>query len=167
MNANFRRLLSLPLAAAALVSLVSLGACGGAVDSSLDDDDLDIDEADSALTSPDPAGDEDRQGEDDRDCRDGDRHHHKHHLKHKWKVLDRLDGAHDHAITIASLPPGLPARLLEKLHKLDANGDGVVVKDEVKAALRDLRDRLREKHPGKHDKHDKHPGHGGHDDDQD
>ena len=37
-------------------------------------------------------------------------------------------------ITIALLPPGQPARLLERLHAIDANQDGLVTRDEAKAA---------------------------------
>jgi hypothetical protein len=155
------RLVTLPLAA---IALASLGACGGAVDKSLDED-LVINEQNAALTSGDapsaPDADPERKGDEDRDCRDGDRHQHKHHFQHKLKVLDGLDGVRDNAITIAALPPGLPKRLIDKLHEIDANHDGVVTRDEVKAALHDFG-----RHEGKHDKHG-HGHDGDHDDDRD
>ncbi|MDB4938931.1 MAG: hypothetical protein JWP87_5903, partial [Labilithrix sp.] len=66
-------------------------------------------------------------------CKDHDNDgHHKHH-HHKFKVLDRMDGAKDKVITIASLPPGLPDRLIAKLHEIDTDGDGLVTRAEVKA----------------------------------
>jgi hypothetical protein len=124
------------------VAAVMLTGCGGAIDESelaVNDDDA----TSSAISSPDPGagandGDDadDEADETDDDCKDGDRRdgdgHHKHH-HHKFKVLDRLDGVKDKIITIASLPPGLPDRLLHKLQKLDTNSDGLVTRAEVKA----------------------------------
>lgn len=137
------------------VFAVALLACGGAVDNELDDDDLDISELDAALTSPDPGApgaQEDAEDDDGTDCRDDDRGGHKHHRRHKFKVLDRLDGAKDKTITIAALPPGLPERLLAKLRRIDADANGLVTKDEAKAAWFS--------HKKKHDKHEKHDKHG-------
>ena len=67
------------------------------------------------------------------DCNDRDHGGHAHHRHHKFKVLDGIDGATDGVVTIASLPPALPARLIARLHKIDADGNGLVTKDEVKA----------------------------------
>jgi hypothetical protein len=122
------------------VAAVLLAGCGGQV---AEDGELDVadGETSSAISSPDPgaaaAGDtgdgDDADEPTDKDCNDRDHEkHHKHH-HHKFKVLDRLDGTKDRVITIASLPAGLPDRLIAKLHKLDANGDGLVTRAEVKA----------------------------------
>lgn len=133
----------LTIAAAAL----SLGGCAGEDDDD-DADALEVDEtdsADSALSAGPNAGDDsdgaktggpDGNKADKGECRDDDHGGHKHHHKHKFKVLDRLDGAKDHTIVIAALPAGLPDRLIAKLHKIDADGDGAVSKDELKAALK-------------------------------
>lgn len=77
------------------------------------------------------AGDNDGDADDDHDKRDGRRKHerkHRHH--HLFKKLDRLDGTKDHQITIAALPPRVPAKLVDKLHEIDANADGVVTREE-------------------------------------
>jgi hypothetical protein len=133
-----------------------LAACGGKVDAA--DNELDVADDDStsaAISSPDPgataggdtseaddgdddgdrngAGDDDADEHTDKDCKDGDSGNHHHHHHHKFKLLDRLDGAKDKVITIASLPAGLPERLIAKLHKLDKDGDGLVTRAEVKA----------------------------------
>jgi hypothetical protein len=134
---KYRPLVSVVVAALSLAAF-SLAGCAGHADNELDDDDLEIAETDStsdALTSPDPtAGGDDDRGEKSA-CRDGDDHKRKHHLRHKFKVLDRLDGARDKQITIASLPEGLSDRLIAKLHSLDTDSDGDVTRDELKAAL--------------------------------
>jgi hypothetical protein len=68
-------------------------------------------------------------------CHEGDNDHHRGHHHHFFKVLDKLDGQRDHVVTLANLPSGLPPLLLAALEGLDANHDGVVTKDEAKAAL--------------------------------
>ena len=138
------------------LAAVSMGGCAGEVadddaSSALEVDDTDTTSA--ALASPDPGAAVDgRDGHDDKDGRDAkdgkDRGEcndhgvdgHKHHRRHKFKHLDRLDGVKDGTIVIASLPPGLPERLIAKLHKIDIDGNGEVSKAEVKAAI----------HHGKH-----------------
>lgn len=125
------------LAIAALV----VGGCGGKIETN---DDLVISDSQGSLSGPETAGDEDDGDTADRDCRDGDHEGHKHHRKHWFKVLDRLDGAKDGAITIASLPSGLPDRLIAKLHRIDKNGDGVVTRKEVKHARKHRGDRDRD-----------------------
>ena len=120
----------------AALGAASLGGCGGAV--AQDDAALEIDDSHQALTAgPDPGapGDDADDGEKS-DCNEHDRGGHKNHHKHKFKVLDALDGAKDHVIVIASLPAGLPDRLIAKLHTIDSNGDGSVTKDELKASLK-------------------------------
>lgn len=138
---------SLRVAALAAVAI----ACGGKAESSTPEGDYQIDETGSALVSDSTT---DADTNDDGSCKDGD-HDHKGHGKHRFKVLDRLDGVRDHQITLAALPANVSARLLEKLHALDANGDGVVTKDELKAR----RDKDHE--------HGKKKKHGHHDDDGD
>jgi hypothetical protein len=79
-------------------------------------------------------------GDDDHDdgsmCHDGDGHHRGHHdhRHHLFKVLDSLDGKRDGVVTLAALPADLPDALVTALHALDTNGDGLVTRDEVKAA---------------------------------
>lgn len=150
---TFTRFAALSIAA---LAAVNLGGCAGEIDE--DDSALEIDDTestDSALSAGPNAGDDSdsddaKTGEPDGnkadkgECNDGDRGGHKHHHKHKFKILDALDGAKDHTIVIAALPPGLPDRLIAKLHEIDTNDDGSVSKDELKAALK------RHKHKGKH-----------------
>jgi hypothetical protein len=78
--------------------------------------------------------DDDREHGDDHEKCNGnaDEKHHQH-RHHRFHVLDGLDGTKDRRITIASLPAGLPQRLLARLGEIDSNGDGVVTKDEAKA----------------------------------
>jgi hypothetical protein len=123
---------------------VGLGGCAGQIEEDDDHEITDLDSTTEGLT-PDPAGgDQDDQTSDghadpsehgDKACddRDGDHRKHHNHRHHKFKVLDRLDGTHDNAITIASLPAGLPDRLLAKLAKIDKDDDGIVTKAEAKA----------------------------------
>ena len=60
---------------------------------------------------------------DEAECNEHERDGHKHHRKHEFKILDRLDGAKDHVTVIASLPPR--AHLRRKDHKKDhGKGDG-------------------------------------------
>ena len=78
--------------------------------------------------------DDDRdRGDDHGECNEDENEKHHHHRHHRFHVLDGLDGAQDHQITIASLPAGLPPRLIARLHEIDTNGDGVVTKAEAKA----------------------------------
>ncbi|HEY8078895.1 MAG TPA: hypothetical protein VIF62_32410, partial [Labilithrix sp.] len=95
----------------------------------------DVASSQGALASSDTTGDgADANGDvGDHDCQDGDKDGHAHHHRHKFAVLDALDGVKDKQITIASLPAGLPDHLIAKLHAIDANGDGIVTKPEVKA----------------------------------
>jgi hypothetical protein len=130
------------------LAALTLGiACGGHTSTSdLEHQVTGLGTTDQALASPapsaDPGGgapsgeqsDDDKAENVDKDCHGvGDHAGHEHHRHHKFKVLDGLDGKVDDAITIASLPAGLPVRLLEKLGKLDADHDGVVTKAEAKA----------------------------------
>lgn len=117
------------------VALTLAVGCGGATGN----DDLEVNDVGSsnaALQGPsdstDTTGNEGSEVG-DKDCKDGDHDGHGHHHRHKFKVLDALDGVVDHQITIANLPADLPQHLIDKLHKIDANGDGIVTKDEVKA----------------------------------
>src|SRR5689334_13486913 len=119
-----RALAILPLALG-----MSLGGCAADVDD--DDDGMVVDEADetsSALTSPEP----ETSADSDADCNDSDARDHKKHRKHKFKILDRLDGTKDRSIVIASLPEGLPEKLIAKLNKIDTDHDGIVTKAEAK-----------------------------------
>lgn len=129
-----------PLAAA----IVFVGCAGHSGNDDLEVNDLGSTRdalATPAAPSPTTTGDDttgDGEHEDgsevgDKDCRHGDKDGHGHHHRHKFSVLDALDGTVDHQITIANLPPGLPDRLLAKLHTIDADGDGIVTKTEVKA----------------------------------
>jgi len=116
----------------AVALAVSLGGCAADVDGD-DDDGIVIDETDetsAALTSPDPSSGADSDGE----CTDADKdaQDHKKHRKHKFKMLDRLDGAKDRSVVIASLPAGLSEKLIAKLNKIDTDQDGVVTKAEAK-----------------------------------
>ena len=118
----------------ACAALVVLIGCGGKTESV--DGDIVVSD-DSALSGPEgPASsseaDDEERGDDG--CKDGDHDGHKHHRHHWFKVLDRLDGQKDKAITIANLPAGMPEGLLKKLHRIDRNGDGVVTKKEAKKA---------------------------------
>lgn len=129
----------------ALVTL-GLAGCAGQV---ADDDAADLEISDTtstsaALSSPEQQGDDDgdttgyegdgERGEvGDKDCSDRDHDGHKRHHRHKFKMLDRIDGDKDGNITLAALPAGLPERLLAKLARLDADHDGIVTKAEVKA----------------------------------
>lgn len=112
----------------AAVGVLVLGGCGGKI---TNDSDLVISDNESGLgaTGASEADDGDRA---DDDCRDEDHDGHKHHRRHWFKVLDKLDGTRDKRIVIGSLPAGLPDRLIAKLQKLDRNGDGVVTRREVK-----------------------------------
>jgi hypothetical protein len=83
----------------------------------------------------------------DKDCKDGDHDGHARHHRHKFSVLDAMDGVKDGQITIANLPPGLPQRLIDKLHQIDTDGDGIVTKAEVKA----FRKAHHHEHGGDHD----------------
>jgi hypothetical protein len=107
----------------------SMGGCS----SHDDDDDIEVSDAptttSSALVSPDPSDDPGAKGT----CSEHDHEGHHHHRNHKFKVLDRADGAKDHVITIASLPSDLPDRLITRLHEIDTDGDGAVTKHEVHA----------------------------------
>lgn len=145
-------------------------ACGGKADTNESaDGDFQIDEAGSSLVSDAPDDDGASDGADG--CQKGD-HDHKGHRKHRFKALDLLDGVRDRQITLAALPADLSPHLLEKLHALDANTDGVVTKDEMKAR----RDHDHERHGKKHhegkdhdddrddDDGDDREGHGDHDD---
>jgi hypothetical protein len=108
-------------------------------------DDLEVNDVGAtqdALATPGPSTSDDTTGDGeqedgaevgDKDCRHGDKDGHAHHHRHKFSVLDALDGTVDHQITIADLPPGLPDHLIAKLHKIDTDGDGIVTKAEVKA----------------------------------
>jgi hypothetical protein len=122
------------------IAMLALAACGGQAEG---DDDLVIEDTESALSGVESTNDadEDDVARGDDGCRDGDRDAHHHHRRHWFKVLDRLDGTKDKAITIASLPDGLPERLLLRLARIDANSDGVVTKKEAKRALRRHRHR--------------------------
>lgn len=132
-----------------IVTSLALGAslvvsgCAGSVQAPADDGAV-IDETDStsaALSAVDPSNPSTEPGDDTGDdetkadprCDDKDAANHKNHRKHKFKNLDALDGTKDHQITIASLPAGLPDKLIAKLHKLDVDGDGIVTKAEAKA----------------------------------
>ena len=148
------------LLVAGLLSVASLVACGGAVDpsaeaSGTDATDLsaDFDSVGQGMTAEvDPT--HEATGEHDRDCRDEDgkpKHGHRKHHLFKW--LDRLDGDKDHRIVIASLPDKVPAGLIEKLHAIDSDKDGVVTKKEAR-------------HGKKHGKHH-HPHDGDRDRDHD
>jgi hypothetical protein len=150
------------LVVAGLLSVASLVACGGAVDPSAetpssDASDLssDFDTVGQGMTADvDPS--HEATGEHDHDCRDEDgRPKHGHRKHHLFKWLDRLDGDKDHRIVIASLPAKVPAGIIEKLHAIDADKDGVVTKKEA---------RHRHKH-GKH--HQPPPGERDHDGDHD
>jgi hypothetical protein len=120
------------------IASLSLVGCGGATDSDLDDDvDLpnDFDSVSEGLsTAVDPA--EETAGEHQRDCRRGNDGRPKHARKvhHLFRCLDRLDGEKDKTIVIASLPARVPEGLIAKLRTVDANNDGIVTKDEVRAA---------------------------------
>ena len=108
------------------------GGCAGEIE---DDEDVVISESEFALetdTDTDVADDERAADDADHDCRDGDHDGHKRHRRHWFKVLDLLDGQKDKTITVASLPPGLPDRLIAKLGRIDKNDDGLVTKREAK-----------------------------------
>jgi hypothetical protein len=132
----------------------SVGGCAGHTDTEVDDgtEVSDAKMTSSAISSPDPAApsggsgtsgepgeradhdDDHDHGDDHGECKgDGDHEKHHHHRHHRFHVLDALDGTKDNQITIASLPAGLPPRLIARLHEIDANGDGIVTKDEAKA----------------------------------
>jgi hypothetical protein len=153
------------LAVASFVSLAALtlglGGCAGQVEDDDDHEVTDLESSSEALT-PDPsgggdqvdqtndgdgdkAGDPSERGDKECDHRDGDHRKHRNHRHHKFKVLDRLDGTHDNAITIASLPADLPDRLMAKLAKIDKDHDGIVTKAEAKAWMHHKR-----KHGGRH-----------------
>lgn len=110
------------------VTALVLGGCAGEVDDDDDvaDDDLEVAEAVESELGVDPT-----MGPDGRECAG---RHGRHHKKHKWKLLDRLDGTKDKVITVATLPPNLPPKLLARLAEIDANKDGLVTKDEVRAS---------------------------------
>jgi hypothetical protein len=122
------------------LSVAALVGCAGATDNELDDDvDLpdDFDSVSQGLSTGGVEVDPEHEasGDHERDC---EGHHGKHkrgnRLHHLFKRLDRLDGEKDKQIVIASLPDRVPDRLIEKLRTIDANNDGIVTKDEVKAA---------------------------------
>lgn len=112
---------------ALFVAVLMVGGCGGETE---DDDELVIDDSESALVE----NADDAPADDG--CRDGDRDHHKGHHRHWFKLLDLLDGTRDKAITLAQLPDGTPDGLVAKLTKMDTNSDGIVTKREVKRALK-------------------------------
>jgi hypothetical protein len=124
----------------AFVSVIalSLGACGGATG-----DDPEVNDANMAQAVTDPAtstdadaganDDDQDRGDDKAACSEHDGGHHHHHRHHRFHILDGLDGTEDDQITIASLPPSLPPRLIARLHQIDSNSDGIVTKDEAKA----------------------------------
>ncbi len=111
------------------VTALVLGGCAGEIDDDDDvgDDDLEVVEAVESELSLDAT-----MGPNGRDCVGG---HARRHKKHKWKLLDRLDGTKDRVITLATLPQPLPAKLLARLAEIDTNDDGLVTRDEVKAGL--------------------------------
>jgi hypothetical protein len=123
-----------------VVSIASLSVvgCAGATDSEVDDDvDLpeDFDSVSEGLTAavdPAPAA----SGEHDGAClgHEGRPRHGRRPFHHLFRCLDRLDGQKDKTITIASLPARVPAGLVGKLHAIDTDHNGVVTKDEVRAA---------------------------------
>ena len=122
--------------AAVATALVGCSGASGNEDLQVND----VGQAQGALAAPAPSGGDttgdgaDANGEvGDHDCQEGDKDGHDRHHRHKFSALDALDGVKDHQITIANLPPGLPDRLLAKLHAIDTNGDGIVTKAEVKA----------------------------------
>lgn len=125
-------MISLPRSALVVAFLV-LGGCGGQAE---EDEDLVIDESESALSGVESAEADDDSDRADDGCRDGDHDGHKRHRRHWFKILDLLDGTRDKAVTLAALPDGLPDRLVARLGKMDANADGIVTKKEVKRALR-------------------------------
>jgi hypothetical protein len=120
---------------------LAAGACGGEAEDG--DEDLVIDDTESALSGPevsDETDDADENGDRaDDGCRDGDHDGHRHHRRHWFRILDLLDGTRDKTITIASLPQGLPDRLIARLHRIDRDDDGVVTKREAKRARRHRR----------------------------
>jgi len=114
------------------------GAAADTSDSEDDDGDNDGEHGDNDSDHQDgdrgakgAKGDHRKAGKDH--CNDREHDQHKHHRRHKFKVLDRVDGTKDGIITIASLPAALPDRLIARLHKIDTDGNGLVTKDEVKA----------------------------------
>ncbi len=127
-----------------LVASFALGGCAGEVTDEGDDaGDLEISSSEEALsvgdvveTSAAASPDEVDCNDDDDDDKDGKHHRRHHHRKHKFKLLDRLDGTKDKIITIAALPAGLPPHLLAKLAKMDTNHDGLVSREEVKVWIR-------------------------------
>jgi hypothetical protein len=119
-----------------LVSIVAAGlliaGCAGA-DAQPEEEELPSDVEASAGTALMSEAQGEADDEDEGEARD--EHHHRHRLaKLLFKLLDRLDGTKDKEIVLASLPAKVPAKLLEKLHAIDTNGDGIVTKAEAKAA---------------------------------
>ena len=112
---------------AVLVAFLMVGGCGGETE---DDDELVIDDTESALVE----NADDAPADDG--CRDGDHDGHRRHHRHWFKILDLLDGTRDKAITLAELPDGMPDGLVKKLTRMDTNADGIVTKKEVKRALK-------------------------------
>jgi hypothetical protein len=123
-------------------SLALIAACSGATTSDVEGDlPEDFDDSAAALAvEPEP---DDSLSDDDDDRDDNGDHHkdkdkekregkhkkkHRHH--HLFKKLDRLDGDKNGAIVIASLPARVPPRVLEKLHEIDTNDDGIVTRAE-------------------------------------
>jgi hypothetical protein len=132
---EFPEMISLRLSGL-LVAFILVAGCGGQAE---EDEDLVIDDTDSALSgveTSDATDGPDDDGPADDGCRDGDRDGHKNHHRHWFKLLDLLDGTKDKGITIAALPEGLPDRLIAKLHRIDKNDDGIVTKKEAKRWLR-------------------------------
>jgi hypothetical protein len=137
---------------------LSLGACGGATaEDTTEVNDSSLSQAATSATPPAPGAagdngeradrDDDRdRGDDSGECNDHDGEGHHHHRHHRFHVLDRLDGKQDDQITIASLPPSLPPRLIARLHEIDTNGDGIVTKAEAKAWAK-----AHDHHPGDRD----------------
>jgi len=131
-----------------LLAFLAAVGCGGQTE---DDGDVVIDDNESALSGVENASADDERADDG--CRDGDREGHHRHRRHWFKILDRIDGTKDKAITIAALPPGLPDRLIAKLHRIDKNDDGIVTKKEAKRwrKHRHHRDGHGEHEDGEHD----------------
>ena len=117
----------------AIVSPQPAAPSGGGAAAEADDDDHERAGGEgSGHEAADKDDDRDR-GDDHQECTEDETEKHHHHRHHRFHVLDGLDGTRDHQITIASLPATLPPRLIARLHEIDANGDGIVTKDEAKA----------------------------------
>ena len=138
---------SLLLVSCLAVGALSIGGCGGLVEEDPDDDLPDdvATMADGLATGVDPDDgdddDDDRAHGDRREGRrDGRKHGDRRH-KHRqmFRRLDRLDGVKDGRITLASLPPNLPERLVARLARLDVDGSGDVSREEARVACHEHR----------------------------